>query len=78
MENSNTAFEDRMKRLEEIVASLEKADITLEEGMKLYREGLECSSYCRKKLENARHMLEEWQTVDGIAVEKELDDEDDS
>lgn len=54
------SFEERMDRLEKIVAALESQDITLEEGMKLYQEGAVCSRACRQMLEKARHELEVW------------------
>ncbi|MBD5608328.1 MAG: exodeoxyribonuclease VII small subunit [Desulfovibrio sp.] len=56
----NDQFEERMKRLEEIVALLESPEITLEKSMELYREGKECSRVCREKLENAKRELEIW------------------
>lgn len=58
-------FEDKMKRLEEIVAALEAPDLSLEECMALYKEGVQCSRFCRDKLEKARHELEIWQNEDG-------------
>ena len=51
-------FEKNMKRLEEIVAALESADVSLEDGLALYREGMECSRFCHEELTNARHELE--------------------
>lgn len=64
---SGGKFEESMKRLEEIVTALEAPDLSLEEGMKLYREGALCSRYCREKLEQARHQLEIWQNEDNEA-----------
>lgn len=61
MEKTERTFEENMKRLEEIVAALEDPDISLEEGMALYKEGSQCSRLCREKLESARHELEVWQ-----------------
>ena len=55
------SFEESMKRLEEIVSALEAPELSLEESMKLYREGILCSRNCREKLEKARHQLETWQ-----------------
>lgn len=54
-------FEESMKRLEEIIAALEDPEIPLEEAMRLYKEGAQCSRFCREKLEKARHELEVWQ-----------------
>lgn len=54
-------FEGRMERLQAIVAALEDGRLPLEEGMALYREGVECSRLCREQLEKARHQLTIWQ-----------------
>lgn len=62
MKNSNDkAFEKKMKRLEEIVHALDSPDLSLEEGLKLYKEGAACSRFCREELEKARHELEIWE-----------------
>ncbi|WP_165174704.1 exodeoxyribonuclease VII small subunit [Desulfovibrio sp. ZJ369] len=54
-------FEVKMARLQEIVSALESGDLPLEKGMALYKEGAECSRFCRKQLEKARHELSLWQ-----------------
>ena len=55
------SFEATMARLEEIVASLEQGDQTLESGMALYREGVAAARGLREQLEKARHELTVWQ-----------------
>ena len=47
----NLTFEERMARLQEIVEALENGQPSLEEGMALYQEGMECSLQCRRQLE---------------------------
>lgn len=75
IEKNERPFEDSMKRLEEIVAALEDPELSLEAGMALYKEGAECSRFCREKLENARHELELWQNGMGKPVESiEIED----
>ncbi len=54
-------FEVKMARLQEIVSALESGDLPLEKGMALYKEGAECSRFCREQLEKARHELSLWQ-----------------
>lgn len=73
MENEieERSFEDSMKRLEEIVARLENPELSLEEGMALYKEGMQCSRICRDKLESARHELEIWQNGSAIPADTE-------
>lgn len=57
----NNLFEIKMARLQEIVSALESGDLPLEKGMALYKEGAECSRFCREQLEKARHELSLWQ-----------------
>lgn len=47
-------FEKNMQRLSEIVAKLEQGDLTLEESVKLYEEGVKLSAACSQALEQAR------------------------
>ena len=47
-------FEVRMNRLQEIVTALEEGDLPLEEGMRLYKEGLLLSRACREQLDKAK------------------------
>ena len=46
-------FEDAMRRLEEIVQSLEGGDLPLEDSMKVFEEGMKLAKFCSKKLEEA-------------------------
>ena len=40
MEENKVNFEDSMKKLEEIVVSLEKGDLNLDESVKKFEEGM--------------------------------------
>lgn len=46
-------FESAMARLEEIVASLESGDLSLEKSLALYSEGVTIADICNKKLSEA-------------------------
>ncbi len=48
-------FEERVERLQVIVAALEKGDVALEQSVDLYKEGMQISIACRKQLEKAKH-----------------------
>lgn len=48
-------FEERLRRLQEIVAALESGELALEESVRFYKEGLELSQVCREQLEKARN-----------------------
>ena len=48
------SFEKDLSRLNEIVKKLEDADLTLDESLDLYKEGVELSVRCKKTLEQAK------------------------
>jgi exodeoxyribonuclease VII small subunit len=51
-------FEDSLKKLEEIVAQMERGDVPLEESIKLFEEGTLLSAECRRQLEEAEGKVE--------------------
>jgi exodeoxyribonuclease VII small subunit len=51
-------FEDCLQRLEKIVDDLEKGNVPLEQALKLFEEGMQLSSSCRKELEEAEGKVE--------------------
>jgi exodeoxyribonuclease VII small subunit len=52
------SFETALKQLEEIVQRLEKGELSLEESLKLYEEGIQLSRLCHGKLEEAEGKIE--------------------
>lgn len=54
---SEQRFEEAMKRLEDIVESIEKGDLTLEESLKSFEEGMGLFRFCSKKLEEAEQKV---------------------
>lgn len=46
-------FEKKLKRLEEIVHKMEKGDLSLEESLKVFEEGVKLSRECNAKLGEA-------------------------
>lgn len=71
------SFEDRLRRLQEIVAALENGELPLEDSVRLYKEGLALSRACREQLEKARNEVR-LLTEEGLEPfdEKKLDEED--
>ncbi|MEX2604492.1 MAG: exodeoxyribonuclease VII small subunit [Gracilimonas sp.] len=53
------SFEEALKQLESIVAQLENEDITLEDSVKLYEEGVKLSKFCAEILEQAELRIEQ-------------------
>ena len=51
-------FEDALKKLEKIVDDLEKGDVSLDEALKKYQEGIELSRMCNQRLENAKKKID--------------------
>ncbi|MGE5631932.1 MAG: exodeoxyribonuclease VII small subunit [Caulobacteraceae bacterium] len=49
----NFSFEQALKRLEEIVETLESGNISLAESIKIYQEGINLSRLCSGLLEEA-------------------------
>lgn len=52
------SFEESLKKLESIVDKLEKGDLSLEESLKLFVEGVGLSAVCKKELEEAEGKVE--------------------
>jgi exodeoxyribonuclease VII small subunit len=50
-------FENAMQRLEEIVAHLEKGELSLEDSLKAFEEGMKLAQFCSKKLEEAEQKV---------------------
>jgi exodeoxyribonuclease VII small subunit len=46
-------FEDALTKLEKMVSRLEEGDISLEESLKLFEEGIRLSRFCNQKLDEA-------------------------
>ena len=54
MNQKNPSFEDNMKRLEQIVRTMEKGEVPLEDSLKLFQEGTELVRKCGKLLDEAQ------------------------
>jgi exodeoxyribonuclease VII small subunit len=46
-------FEESLKKLDEIVGQLENGNLSLEESIKLFEEGVKLSGLCKQELESA-------------------------
>ena len=51
------SFEEALHRLEGIVEQLEKGEVPLDEGLKLYEEGIRLSKECGERLTQAELSL---------------------
>lgn len=59
------SFEEKCKRLEEIVGKLEDPNLSLSEGAKIFEEGVKLSKECYAELENSKGKV--------VVVKKELE-----
>jgi exodeoxyribonuclease VII small subunit len=51
-------FERSLRRLEEVVQKLESANLSLDDAMKLFEEGVQLSRECQKQLAEAEARVE--------------------
>jgi exodeoxyribonuclease VII small subunit len=51
-------FEEALKKLERIVGDLENGNLSLDEALEKYEEGIRLSKMCSKKLEVAKKKVE--------------------
>lgn len=56
-EDKEMQFEEAFKRLEAIVGNLESGDLSLEESMKLFEEGIGLTEACKSRLEDAEQKI---------------------
>jgi len=76
MNQQNQTFEASMARLEQIVRSMERGDVALEESLKLFQEGTELVKNCQKLLDEAELQVKMIMTAaDGSPVEEAFRDE---
>ncbi len=59
------SFEQSIKKLEEIISKLENNDISLEDSISAYREGVQLLESCRRQLEEAQMLV----TVEDVPEE---------
>jgi len=68
------SFEEAMCDLEQIVSKLEKGDVSLEESISNFQQGIELSRYCAAKLDEAEKKISILlQDEEGNLVEKDFD-----
>lgn len=85
MADEEPTFERSLTRLEEIVEQLERGDLSLDESLSLFQEGIALSRLCTRKLdaaekqvqqlirmEDGKLILEPWSSADdGSLTDKE-------
>lgn len=75
MNKENKTFEENMLRLEQIVRSMERGEVALEESLKLFKEGTELVAACGKLLDDAELEVKKVMTApDGSPVLEDFED----
>lgn len=71
-------FEKKLNRLEEIVQKMEKGELSLDESLKLFEEGVKLSRDCHGQLTTAEAQVKKLVSVDekGNAVTEKFSSED--
>lgn len=62
-------FEETMQKLEQITAELEKGELTLDESVKKFEEGIKLSKECNKILEDSEKRINILINEDGNITE---------
>ena len=64
-------FEDAIAKLEKIVSELEDGELSLDEALKKYEEGVKLSAFCSKKLDVAEKKVKQLVKTSGGKFELE-------
>ena len=74
-EKKKITFEDALARLEQIVAQIEEGEVSLEESIEKYAEGIKLIKQCRTILDGAEKKIQVLAKADdgSLAVEGELE-----
>ena len=76
MNEKNQTFEQSMSRLEQIVRTLERGDVALEDALSLFQEGTGLVRSCGQLLDEAQLQVKTvLAAADGTPVEGEFRDE---
>ena len=74
------SFEERLTSLEAVVERLERGDLTLDESVRLFEEGVHLSNACKLELEKAEGRIQVLVETQGGGVqvaEMDVEEEDD-
>ena len=69
-------FETKLTELEKIVSELEKGDLSLEDSVKKFEEGMKISKECNSLLEDAEKRITIILEKNGEILEEDFDTED--
>jgi exodeoxyribonuclease VII small subunit len=64
-------FEEAMKKLESIVETLGEGNLSLDDSLKMFEEGMELCKFCNKKLDEAEYKVEKLMEKEGGGISVE-------
>ena len=76
-QNDDLAFEDALNKLETYVRQLEQGDLTLEDSLNIFEEGMELAKFCSKKLDDAEQKIQLVLEKDGDIIKTDYEANDD-
>jgi len=72
---AKVSFEKALDQLEHIVQDMESGNLTLEQSLKRFEEGMKLSKYCTQKLDETEKKISLLMSqADGSVIEKPFDD----
>ncbi|MFH1259350.1 MAG: exodeoxyribonuclease VII small subunit [Elusimicrobiota bacterium] len=75
MTEKENSFEKSLLRLDEIAEKLEEGNVSLDESLTLFEEGIKLTRFCNQKLEEAKKKVEILVKKDGKLVPQTFDPE---
>lgn len=66
------SFENNLEKLEKIISDLEKGDLSLDDSIKKFEEGINISNQCSKTLEEAEKKITILLNKDGEIEESDF------
>ena len=70
--DKENSFEKNLQKLEIIVAKLESGEISLEESVKLYEEGMQIKKICDKKLKDIEMQIKRIKIEDNKVTKEDF------
>lgn len=77
-ETGQPDFEARMQQLEQIVAQLESGELSLEQSLAAYEQGMQLTRECQAELDTAQQRIDKLTEKDGQTVIEPFDDAEES
>ena len=68
-------FESALARLEEITEQMESGEVSLEQSIALYTEGLDIARVCGEKLSGAEKKIKVLREKSGLMTEEQFDED---